>query len=254
MMCSYHPQQRAAAYCSTCGRALCTQCDHRVKGYPHCQDCIVRGIELLRVHRYTDAPVQGGAPRGSTWKALLLGIIPGLGAVYNRQNAKAFLEFTSVVGLAELSEFTKIGLFGALAAFVYLFSIFDAVRTARAIQSGRDASAEEERLRKFLREHMRGWSLVLVGVGALILTGHVFSFMSLGFLARYLLPSVLVLLGLYFLRERWRRNSSFSQTLRDRSDIPGYGRKLFSTSGHLGSLADPSDKIMDITSGSKRGG
>ncbi len=250
MKCAYHPHQAGLVYCTTCGRPLCVQCDHRVKGYPHCQDCIVRGIELLRLQRYTDTRRENGVKGGSPWRATLLGLIPGLGAVYNRQNAKAFLEFLGVVGFAELADFSGVGLLGAMAAFLYLYSLLDAFRTARAIRSGIDPSIEDERLRKILRENVKGWALVLVALGTLFLIGNLLHVVTARFVWRSILPLSLILLGLYLLGERWRRNAShrqFNEIIRDPSlSLSGPGR--------IGSGLDPSAGITDLRATPKRGG
>ena len=48
MNCAYHSQNVAVVGCNGCGKPLCPVCDHRVKGFPFCQDCIVQGVDLLR--------------------------------------------------------------------------------------------------------------------------------------------------------------------------------------------------------------
>ncbi len=48
MNCAYHTHNAAVVSCNGCGKSLCPACDHRVKGFPYCQDCIVAGVELLR--------------------------------------------------------------------------------------------------------------------------------------------------------------------------------------------------------------
>ncbi len=48
MNCAFHGQNIAVVNCNGCGKPLCPSCDHRVKGFPFCQECIVSGVELLR--------------------------------------------------------------------------------------------------------------------------------------------------------------------------------------------------------------
>ena len=50
MYCGYHAKNPAVVQCNQCARWLCPACDHRVRGFPFCQDCIVAGVELLRHH------------------------------------------------------------------------------------------------------------------------------------------------------------------------------------------------------------
>ncbi|MCC6743280.1 MAG: hypothetical protein IT175_05400, partial [Acidobacteria bacterium] len=68
-------------------------------------------------------------------KATLLALVPGLGAVYNRQNLKAVLHFVGVVGLIELGDVTNIGMFVFGGLVFFLFTVIDANRSAKAIAS-----------------------------------------------------------------------------------------------------------------------
>ena len=49
MNCAYHIHNPAVVNCNGCGKPLCPACDHRIKGFPYCQDCIVMGVDLLNV-------------------------------------------------------------------------------------------------------------------------------------------------------------------------------------------------------------
>ena len=42
-------------------------------------------------------------PRGRARLAALFAVLPGMGAVYNRQNIKAVVHFVSIIGLFELA-------------------------------------------------------------------------------------------------------------------------------------------------------
>ena len=48
MNCAYHSVNAAVVNCNGCGKPFCPACDHRIKGFPFCQDCIVAGVEMLR--------------------------------------------------------------------------------------------------------------------------------------------------------------------------------------------------------------
>ena len=54
MNCSYHDHNAATVSCNGCGRPLCPACDHRIKGFPYCQDCIVLGVEMLQERSQTN--------------------------------------------------------------------------------------------------------------------------------------------------------------------------------------------------------
>src|SRR5579863_7435122 len=47
MNCVNHPQTPAAAYCRTCGKALCSNCTRPVRGVIYCEDCLASRVEGL---------------------------------------------------------------------------------------------------------------------------------------------------------------------------------------------------------------
>ncbi|HYY42206.1 MAG TPA: hypothetical protein VE775_05695, partial [Pyrinomonadaceae bacterium] len=100
MNCSYHPTNTAAVQCSRCARPLCSACDHRIRGFPYCQDCIVAGVELLQYHstRGGGAPVQVRRKSSRVVALLLSFLLPGLGAAYNGQISKAVVHFAIFAG------------------------------------------------------------------------------------------------------------------------------------------------------------
>src|SRR5262249_35815176 len=107
MNCTFHPTQLAAARCSGCQRGLCSACDHRIKGAPYCQECIVAGVETLRRNNNpgqqrtrTVLEVSGHSPL----LAGIFGLVPGLGAAYNGQNIKSLLHFITTVSLWQLAD------------------------------------------------------------------------------------------------------------------------------------------------------
>jgi TM2 domain-containing membrane protein YozV len=100
--------------------------------------------------------------------AMLLGIIPGLGAAYNGQNIKALVHFAVIVGMWQMADVLAPGFFFAVAGVaLYLYSIYDARRSALRLRRGEDLSEEDGRLRSFLREHTLLWGAALVVVGLL---------------------------------------------------------------------------------------
>src|SRR5262249_12734897 len=131
MYCSYHTSTGARVQCSSCGRPLCHACDHRIKGYPYCQDCIVLGVE--RLHRVSDEGRSKRLDRVSALSALR----PEWGAVYNGQNIKPVFHFVSIVGLFEMASLKVTpGVFALGGIVYYLYSIVAAYRTAALISRG----------------------------------------------------------------------------------------------------------------------
>ncbi len=196
MKCAYHPVNVASARCSACQRPLCSACDHRIKGYPYCQDCIVAGIETLRRggggHR-----LHHQSEEKSPLLALLLGVVPGLGAAYNGQNIKALMHFVAVLGLWALADIFGMPLeltFGLGAVAFHLYTIYDASHSAQRQRRGEDLNAEDERLKLFLRQRMNLFGGLLVGVGAMAILNIAFP----DLLNRFW-PILLILAGVYFI-------------------------------------------------------
>lgn len=196
MNCAYHPASLAHVRCSNCQRGLCPACDHRIKGTPYCQDCIVAGIEMLR----RTSRSGGSTPRikeKSPNVATLFGLVPGLGAAYNGQHIKALVQFMLVAALWHLADImpSPFGPIFALGGFAfYLFTIYDARRSAERLRAGEDLAEDEQRLRRSLRERAPLWGLVLIGFGAI-------SFLHLFFDAQLaaLWPLLLIAAGAYLL-------------------------------------------------------
>lgn len=198
MNCAFHPVNIANARCQSCGRGLCPSCDHRIKGAPYCQDCIVAGIELLRRSAPSgQAPVPGNCK--SPGMALLLGLIPGLGAAYNGQNIKALVHFAVTVGLWEMADIFQTSMFGLAGAVFYLYSLYDARQSAKRLNAGEDLKAEDEKLKQMLRENTHIWGSMLVGIGVLAILN---SLLHRFFIFRLpgLMPLLLVLGGFFLVR------------------------------------------------------
>jgi hypothetical protein len=137
MNCAVHTEKPAAAYCRTCGKALCEDCKRDVMGAIYCEPCIA-----VRLQGATEAPGQPiGVPAAATVPgtpspgvAMLLGFIPGVGAMYNGQFMKGFIHVVLFVMLIVATQHN--GLFGILIAFSIFYMAFDAYKTAEAKRLG----------------------------------------------------------------------------------------------------------------------
>src|SRR5690606_20333602 len=136
MNCAYHSYNLAGVQCNGCGKPLCPACDHRVKGFPFCQDCIVLGVDLLRQHNHTNSVPFVKKQTSPFIAALLSFFCPGLGAAYNGQTVKALVYFGVFVGLFQMAILTG-GLFIFVLGFMGMwgFAMLDAWRTAKMIRS-----------------------------------------------------------------------------------------------------------------------
>jgi hypothetical protein len=229
VQCFYHPVNRAMVECSACRRPLCPSCDHRIKGFPYCQDCIVRGIEMLRrpQNAYSSEP-HGRAH--SPKLAALFALIPGLGAVYNRQRVKALAHFIMVVGLFELADLTNLGFFGIGGSVFYFFSIMDAYRTAKAMRGGLDPAKQDERLREMLMARMHVLALVLIALGGLFLASDVLQMFNLSLSLRRLWPLMLIGVGGYLVVKYYRAGRARGEPAAEFYPTPP---SLFAPTGRL---------------------
>jgi len=134
MNCAVHTDVPATAYCRTCGKALCENCKRDVMGAIYCEPCIA-----VRLHGGQPAApvvtpvVVSSAP--SPGVAMLLGFIPGVGAMYNSQFLKGFIHVVIFVLLIIATDNIS-GLFGVLIGFFVIYMAFDAYKTAEAKRLG----------------------------------------------------------------------------------------------------------------------
>jgi hypothetical protein len=210
MNCAYHMTNRAVVQCSRCTRPLCPACDHRIRGFPYCQDCIVAGVEFLQKQQ-----TKPGAPlvvrrKTSPFVALLLSFIcPGLGAAYNGQTSKALVHFTIFAGFFQMATVTDGTLFFVLGVIgTWLFAAVDAVRTAQLIRAGLAPDAEHDAIARRLYGNPFAWAVTMMTLGVIFLLHTIF---GVRLPVREFLPVLLVLLGAYmlfdYLRTRRRRGS-----------------------------------------------
>ncbi|PYX19138.1 MAG: hypothetical protein DMG87_12975, partial [Acidobacteria bacterium] len=92
MNCANHPAIQAAAYCRTCGKALCTNCTRPVQGVIYCENCLAARLGHPPQSAYQPgATVSAETRLPSPGLAAALGFIPGVGAMYNGQFIKGVI-------------------------------------------------------------------------------------------------------------------------------------------------------------------
>lgn len=135
MNCAVHPQNQAVAFCRTCGKALCADCQRDVMGAIYCEPCIAARLQgQMPVGAVPPPPpVYQGAP--NPVMAGILGFIPGVGAMYNGQFMKAFAHVVIFV-LLILAAINISGLFGIGIGFFVIYMAFEAYKTAEAHRMG----------------------------------------------------------------------------------------------------------------------
>src|SRR5215212_747703 len=215
MNCAYHAHNTAVVNCNGCGKPLCPACDHRIKGFPFCQDCIVTGVEMLRQRaRSTGTPVvrRNSSPLVAT---LLSFIVPGLGAAYNGQTSKAIVHFAIFASFFQMAMVTE-GLPFFVLGFIatWCFAAIDACRTAQMLRSGLALNAEEDVITRRLYGNPFAWGLTLLVLGTIFLLHTVF---SIQLPVKQFLPVLLVVLGAYMLVDYLRRRQQ-----RVRDSLPAF--------------------------------
>ena len=216
MNCALHPEAEASGYCRNCGKPMCANCVRPVKDVYYCEDCLARvmggapGAEAPLVASNPDAPPTGipapAAPipaqnAGNPGLAFLLGLVPGLGAIYNGEYNKALIHIVVfaaiIVGLSsDVGAGADVALAFVLVGFIFYMAI-DAMRTVKARNTG-----------EVVADPLESWSksrpvgpMILIAVGALFLLNN-FGFFDFFRVRQVFWPLVLIGAGFLMLRNR----------------------------------------------------
>jgi hypothetical protein len=129
MDCVNHTGVGATAFCQTCGKALCAGCVRAAPGgQVLCEPCFT----AWQTFQKPFVPVNTGSPNPAA--AAVLGLIPGVGAMYNGQFFKGLIHvviFAVLVSMAHIS-----GIFGIFIPAWILYQSFEAFHTAKALRDG----------------------------------------------------------------------------------------------------------------------
>ena len=212
MKCQKHPEVPAVAFCRTCGKSLCQACQHTVGGTVVCEE---------HVPATPASAVSAPGPAGtSPGLAFVLGLIPGVGAVYNGQYAKGLIHVIIFGLLISLVNSSAVGelepLFGLLIAIWYIYMPFEAYHTARRRQLGQAVDEFSSLLP--LRPQRPGFPVgpaVLIGLGVLFLL-NTLDVLHFHDIAKYW-PIILIALGVYMLYCRLKGPSTMAAP---REEVP----------------------------------
>ncbi len=139
-----------------------------------------------------------GEGRQIPTRAAVCALIPGIGAVYNREYEKAVVHFSVFAGLAYMAE--EVEVFGLAAFCFYVFTIIDAYRSAEAIaRRGTHLRPQSEQI------NLPVWGGLLVLMGVMFLLDNLGA-ISLRAAIRFW-PLLLILLGLYLVAGSFKRDS-----------------------------------------------
>jgi hypothetical protein len=207
MNCINHPDVPAIAYCRSCGKALCETCRRTADGTVFCADHAPGFTPPPDPSPYT-APAPPPIPDtgSSPGLAFLLGLIPGVGAIYNGQYVKGLVH---VVILGILISIVSSGegagglepLFGMMIGVWVFYMAFEAYHTARRRQLGQNVDEFSSLVP--LRGQKTSFPVapaILIVMGVLFLLNNM-DIIRFSQLLHYW-PIALIALGVYMLYER----------------------------------------------------
>ncbi|MFN0102549.1 MAG: LiaF transmembrane domain-containing protein [Bryobacteraceae bacterium] len=208
------------AYCRICGKALNPEEQHSALGTVYCAEHVPATPPPPNAPRpespWTATPSvpppmpnpnAPGAP--SPGLAFILGLIPGVGAIYNAQYAKGLIHVIVFGLLISVANADSVGdmqpLFGMLAPVFIFYMAFEAYHTAKNRAEGRPV----EEFSSVIPVRPAGPP---VGPAVMIGLGVIFLLNNLGVLRFSQIfkfwPIALICLGVYLLVERTRRSES----------------------------------------------
>jgi hypothetical protein len=232
MNCATHNDVAAVAFCRTCGKPLCNQCTRDVRGVIYCEACLAARMEGAASAPGFVPPAQtiyppvgayAAPPRppinsgpNPTVAGILAGFFPiGVGAVYAGQYAKGLAHLVVmvllIIGMGSDLPWYVITVLAIATGFFYVYQIIDAVRTAKAVQSGEPApdpfglAATFGAGEKFETTKIPAGAVVLIGLGVLFLL-HTAGLFEFG-LERFW-PLILIFLGVWMFAKQWGLISS----------------------------------------------
>lgn len=129
MDCVNHSGVNATVYCQNCGKPLCAACVRSTAGgLLFCESCWT----AWQGYQQPFIPPAASGPNPPA--AAALGLIPGVGAMYNGQFVKGFIHVAIFAVLCALANYNDYFGFG-IAAWI-LYQSFEAYHTARALRDG----------------------------------------------------------------------------------------------------------------------
>jgi TM2 domain-containing membrane protein YozV len=230
MNCQNHPDIPATAYCRACGKAVCDQCRRDAWGTVYCAEHAPAVPPMADPAAAppppppfaAGAPPAGGPPPMgvplagqpassyaysdvSPGLAFFLGIIPGVGAIYNGQYAKGL---THAILWGMLVSITSSGashglepLFGIMIAAWMAYMAFEAYHTARKRRLGEQVDEYSSLLNLRGKHNMPVFAIALILMGIVLLL-HTLNLLDFEYVARYW-PVLLIALGVYLLAGRF---------------------------------------------------
>ncbi|MBM3783085.1 MAG: hypothetical protein FJW30_01935 [Acidobacteria bacterium] len=205
------------AYCRICGKSLAPEEQHPALGTIYCAEHVPAPAPPPPADSPWITPATAPPPNPNTsgvspGLAFILGLIPGVGAIYNAQYAKGLIHVLVFGLLLSMANSDSVGdlqfLFGMLAPAWVFYMAFEAYHTARRRELGQPV----EEFSSILSQQSAGG--VPVGPILLIGMGVVFLLNNLGVLRLSVIfkfwPLALIGLGVHMLYQRTQERSQSS--------------------------------------------
>ncbi len=211
MQCAYHVDVESVAFCVACGRALCAGCRRDVQGSVYCETCLAAMVQNSSGGGSTSPSGSGGESPGV---AFALGLIPGVGAIYNGEFFKAAIHIVIFGVLISLNDMggPLEPMFGLLVFGFYMYMPFEAYYAAKKRKLRLEGVQLETPVDRF-HEQLAGvedWELwggvALVVVGGLFLLDNFRIFQ-----VSQILPVALIAIGVWRL-SLYRKNKDVKKT------------------------------------------
>lgn len=246
MNCANHPEVPAAAYCRECGKPMCAECMRPALGSIYCAEHLPVSaappppppprpfVPPAAASSYA-APSASGSPYTAPAPAarppedlgahpalaLILGFIPGVGAIYNGQYAKGLIHvvvFGLLVSLANSHVGAFEPLIGLLIAAWVFYMAFEAFHTARNRRYGH-RTEEFSSLFDVRPTHGRfpAGAMLLIVLGFLLLLDTT-DIINIDELERYW-PVGLIVLGAYMLYMRFSAVEHHAERPRNNAEV-----------------------------------
>jgi len=226
MNCATHTETEATGYCRSCGKPLCPECQRTAQGTIFCAEHAPTASATAESATGTTGasgappsstpppqewspytspvppPLPGGVP--SPGLAFILGLIPGVGAIYNSQYVKGLVHvvvFGMIISI--LSSNAAPGfepLFGFMIPAWILYQAFEAYHTAKRRLYGYSVDEFSGLVPRRRKGGFPAGPVLLMALGVLFLL-NTMDLLRIRDIVRYW-PLLLIALGAYLLYER----------------------------------------------------
>ncbi|MBI1355650.1 MAG: hypothetical protein GC160_15030 [Acidobacteria bacterium] len=198
MQCPTCPEGTVVAFCRNCGKGVCPTCRRDAGGVVHCAECAEQIVEAsVQTDEVAGAaaasvpppPRPAAATRPSRAARMaapdaphpllagVLGVVPGLGAVYNGQYVKGLVHVVMFGLLLTIASEEFRGLEGFFIPVIALFVLYmpiEAYRTAKALRRGEPVDEMSGLLATLFRPSdaspAAGVALIALGVFLLLIS------------------------------------------------------------------------------------